>query len=478
MANGQIDGFFRRPRAGQPLRSVANVDNLNKVANILNDIEGEGCSISKPADGTPWIITYDGSTSDRQPVSMPSEIDLAIMSANIAIYNAETDRIEPTRVSISVNGIIASSLDMDLEYDYATWPVASGVLTLTVWQSFSGVPRDAYDQYSGGPNYVYSATAFGPLTLYATPISQIPWCRVTEQGFDEHGQRKPPKIECLLEGAVSIYCYRGDATARCYADNLGYNLSNSLIQTSKTIETSLPLSVRNISSGTDGFFDEYPNGRYYIGEGGVVVWRQPEETAHAKNAAKQLLLRRIDSTSSRGLPYWLTYEAILTASQTWINTYVQEQVEQNPPWVNSLILPIAVRIYNTQPGPFQPVCPDIIGGEQVYAAVVNSQGAWTPIQSLIVDGASYASAAAMYAAYRQTADDLAQICDYADARISTVANQLDEGQDVFDALSDFSVDAGAIMSSSTIQANRAASLSADFVALDARIAALEQEVSA
>ena len=58
----QIRGFLRRFHAGQPVRSVADVVHHNRVADVLENIEGVGCRIDKPRDGRPWRIVVDGSS--------------------------------------------------------------------------------------------------------------------------------------------------------------------------------------------------------------------------------------------------------------------------------------------------------------------------------------------------------------------------------------------------------------------------------
>lgn len=51
-----------------PLRLVANVRQMNRIANILNGIQGVNCRIIKPtnAEGKGWMIVVDGS-SDLKP---------------------------------------------------------------------------------------------------------------------------------------------------------------------------------------------------------------------------------------------------------------------------------------------------------------------------------------------------------------------------------------------------------------------------
>jgi hypothetical protein len=47
-----------------PLRLVANVRQMNRIANILNNIQGVNCRIEKPtnAEGKGWLIIVDGSS--------------------------------------------------------------------------------------------------------------------------------------------------------------------------------------------------------------------------------------------------------------------------------------------------------------------------------------------------------------------------------------------------------------------------------
>ena len=70
----RILGFFRRSRPGDPLRNVATTEKLNRICNILEDIQGQGCHIEKPtnADGYGWRIVVDGHTSDLDPAE-PTE---------------------------------------------------------------------------------------------------------------------------------------------------------------------------------------------------------------------------------------------------------------------------------------------------------------------------------------------------------------------------------------------------------------------
>ncbi len=60
-------------KAGDPVRKVCSVRNMNRIANILNNIEGIGCRIVKntTAEGRDWKIVVDGGT-DVTPDQVPS----------------------------------------------------------------------------------------------------------------------------------------------------------------------------------------------------------------------------------------------------------------------------------------------------------------------------------------------------------------------------------------------------------------------
>lgn len=59
----RLRGFLRRFRPGDPVAKVCDTQHHNRVAQILEDIQGMGCRVLKPTDGSPWFIIVDG-TSD------------------------------------------------------------------------------------------------------------------------------------------------------------------------------------------------------------------------------------------------------------------------------------------------------------------------------------------------------------------------------------------------------------------------------
>lgn len=62
-------GWFKTYPPGTPVRLVANVEENNRIRNILNDIRGIGCRIEKPAglNGLGWRIIV-GSGTDEDPI--------------------------------------------------------------------------------------------------------------------------------------------------------------------------------------------------------------------------------------------------------------------------------------------------------------------------------------------------------------------------------------------------------------------------
>jgi hypothetical protein len=66
--SNHVDFLDAKFRPEDPLRKVANVQNMNRIGNILNNIQGLGCTIVKNIgdNGLGWIIKVDGS-SDVEP---------------------------------------------------------------------------------------------------------------------------------------------------------------------------------------------------------------------------------------------------------------------------------------------------------------------------------------------------------------------------------------------------------------------------
>lgn len=88
---------------GDPVRAVANATQANRIANILNGIEGVGCRIHKPtnAEGHGWKIIVDGSTDIVPPNDPPLVVREITVVTDVAI-NEAGDALEKKTRTIRV----------------------------------------------------------------------------------------------------------------------------------------------------------------------------------------------------------------------------------------------------------------------------------------------------------------------------------------------------------------------------------------
>lgn len=475
MAGGVISGFFRRARAGQPLRALADVQNLNRVANILNDITGEGCWIEKPLNGDPWIVHISDDTSGEEPATRRKVIDCEVSAKNSVKYNSSTGNIEPKDVEIYVNGIAAE------EYGgWGDWRATPGVKWLYVWQYFGWNQKDADGQFVGNPRYMWDTNFGAGIGNSSAEVARFPYCRV-EAGAT---QNDPPVIIRLLEGTVHVWCHRGDSQSRTFPYTTYFAAyANAKKPTSCTTDTTgdnLPLKVRNINAAADGYYNAYPNGRYHIVTSqGVdeVEWYTPSEPEQTKNDSKLLLLRYIypQNNIPHGLPYWSTVNQFLTASTSWTHDYIVDVIEEDNSWLIATFSPWAWQVWSEKPGPYQPVLEsDSVEGVEIIAAVMDRQGHWHSILDIVVSGEEYDVAL----------DDYEDLCDRVDSVEALVQGCVDTGdgaEDIADDaaqtisnFTDFSQNVDMVdYESGNIDAH-ANGLATDFSDLDARITALEQ----
>ena len=94
--------FINLFKPGDPVRNVANVEDHNRVANILNDLKGIGCRIQKPVngEGRGWTIIVDG-TSDIDPPD------------NIQIVTSYTNNPPPGQANGKYGGIMSFCAESD-----------------------------------------------------------------------------------------------------------------------------------------------------------------------------------------------------------------------------------------------------------------------------------------------------------------------------------------------------------------------------
>lgn len=98
----------------EPLRKVSNVKQRNRIANILADIRGIGCRISKPtnAEGSGWAIIVDGSSD------VPLDSGISSVDRLVAINDNDT----PGQLEVKLYGqtfTAQDSNDIGLQWDIA-----------------------------------------------------------------------------------------------------------------------------------------------------------------------------------------------------------------------------------------------------------------------------------------------------------------------------------------------------------------------
>lgn len=421
MAGGVIGGFFRRTRAGQPLCALADVENLNRVANILNDITGEGCYIDKPMNGDPWTINVSDEISDNEPLIRRKVMENEVDAKNSATYYASGNEVMPHNVDISVNGAtVTSSSELT-----RAWAASAGLKYLFILQHWN-YRLDADSQLIGDPEYVYATDTYGMGGSNYAIVAKIPYCRLEIPVVGD-----PPHIQRLLEGPLRLYCYRGDNQARAYSDNMSAAMSGLIKPKSITTEStdSLPIKVRNITAAADGYYNAYPNGRYHIvtTEGvDEVEWYDPKEPEQTKNDSKLLLLRYIYPQNGipHGLPYWRTIGQFLTNSVTWTQNYISDSLEDDMSWLIAVFTPWAWEVWSENPGPFQPVLLNPEGVE-IIAAVMDANGNWHSIADILVPAEDYDVALDDF-------DDIAERAEAAEGQAQSCVDDADAAEDAKD----------------------------------------------
>ena len=471
MAGGVISGFFRRNRAGQPLRALANVENLNRIANILNDITGEGCWIEKPLNGDPWIVHVSDETSGEIPLLQQKVLTNSVQSVNVATYSVSNDAIFPSQVTITVNGIsvsVASALPL-------SWSNAAGLKYLYVLATW-GYSVDGEGQKTGTTSYVYACDTTGMGADYGI-VAKIPYCRIDIPVVGE-----PPHIQCLLEGPLRLYCYRGDNQARAFLHNMDATQKAFLKPRSITTESTdnLPIKVRNIDASADGYYNEYPNGRYHIvtSQGiDTVEWYQPHEPEHAKNEAKLLLLRYLYPQNGipHGLPYWCTIDQFLSNAENWLYDYINATFEDDKTWLISILSPWAWDVYSNKPGPYQPVLEaDAVEGVEIVAALMDKNGHWVSIFDIVASQEDFEVALDDF-------DEISDRVDSVESQAQACVDEADAAEDVADAaqqtinnFTDYTPQVSLADGESSLISARIGGLTSDFADLNTRITALEQ----
>lgn len=135
-----LDNWLRRFRAGAALCRF-DPRSWNRIANVLESIEGVGCRIEKTENGWGWQIIVDGN-SDTEPspgYDTPYEAKKYSKSgtsvtvpAFICYHGGKALEVGETTITITADGDwIALQYDPDTE-----------AATLIRWPAASGLPQD------------------------------------------------------------------------------------------------------------------------------------------------------------------------------------------------------------------------------------------------------------------------------------------------------------------------------------------------
>lgn len=93
-----------------PLRLVANVRQMNRIANILNDIQGVNCRIEKPtnAEGKGWMIIVDGGSDVKPEEGAESEWPKPLVPYGEGIEARDLKVINDALTGIQTHKVMAS----------------------------------------------------------------------------------------------------------------------------------------------------------------------------------------------------------------------------------------------------------------------------------------------------------------------------------------------------------------------------------
>ena len=257
---------------GRALRQLASTENINKLANVLEDLSGDGCRIEKPVDddGRGWKVVVDPHASDAEPSSYIADVAYGTVNCPAWDQTAQKfvcdvafemngysigDTVEWSAGDIDNNGVLwlwihrshvagaTGFMQWELQpHNPSTWPAGDDVFSL----KFAVVPRDGSGNFTGA-------------------------CRR------------------LVEGTIRMWHVlpdNYDAGVRAWAERqtIDYN-------TLGTVDPLDPVSTIHNSAHTTLWQDEWPNGKFDIDANGVPYVKQKDANAVARNSHYHLALR-------------------------------------------------------------------------------------------------------------------------------------------------------------------------------------------
>lgn len=125
-----LDNWLRRYRAHSPLCRF-DPQSWNRIANVLESIEGVGCRIEKTENGWGWQIIVDGNSDTEPPPDSKSGTSVTV-PAFIFYHGGKALEVGKTTIELEEDGDwIALQYDPDTE-----------AATLIRWPAASGLPQD------------------------------------------------------------------------------------------------------------------------------------------------------------------------------------------------------------------------------------------------------------------------------------------------------------------------------------------------
>lgn len=128
--------FIKQFKSGDPVREVSNHVDHNRVANILNDVDGVGCHWEKPTngEGRGWMVVVDGEMSDRYVAT-----DTGNTPGYLAARFNDTAAIGGDDVTVYRGALVGSAPNQKIQFFVKNADLNDTVHT-TAWGDLSGTP--------------------------------------------------------------------------------------------------------------------------------------------------------------------------------------------------------------------------------------------------------------------------------------------------------------------------------------------------
>ena len=183
-----------RHKKGDASRQVPSASDMNKVATILQDIQGIGCRIEKPTDrgGKGWHVVVDGSTDIDPP-------DGSVVHQNTKATVVKSSNVANTTTAISATYVTWNATAIETN-DTVLESVSGGVL---IKEGYSGIYHISV-QANGSLTFTSAGNQWSRLTLTRDGVQDSP--NIWELVYTtEDAIYATEKIEKTDSGSKSIF---------------------------------------------------------------------------------------------------------------------------------------------------------------------------------------------------------------------------------------------------------------------------------